>query len=212
VTHAPLFFAGSFNPIHHGHLIIARTAAEAVGADRVVILPSAQNPLKNGDTAIAGMASCEDRLNMCRLAVASLPGFEVSELELRRSGPSYTIDTVQQLKLQGYKEIHWLMGTDQLATLPKWREIDRLLSEVRFVIAARPGFRIDWTAFPAQIAALQSQVVNAPLLEISATEIRRRVAASLPIDFLSPPSVVRYIRENGLYREEKSAIRSQKSE
>jgi nicotinate-nucleotide adenylyltransferase len=200
VTHSPLFFAGSFNPIHHGHLIIARCAAEAVGANRVVILPSAQNPLKNGDMASAEMASCEDRLNMCRLAVASLPGFEVSELELRRSGPSYTIDTVQQLKLQGYAEIRWLLGADQLATLPKWREIERLLTEVQFVIAGRPGFEIEWSTLPVQFAHLQSQVVIAPLLEISATEIRRRVAASLPIDFLSPPNVVRYIREHGLYR------------
>ncbi len=148
----PLFFAGSFNPIHHGHLIIARCAAEAVGADRVVILPSAQNPLKKGDTAKADMASCEDRLNMCRLAVASLPGFDVSELELRRPGPSYTIDTVQSLKLQNYAEICWLMGADQVAGLPKWREVDRLMAEVRFVIAGRPGFEVDWGGCPLNLA------------------------------------------------------------
>ena len=205
MTNPPLFFAGSFNPIHHGHLIIAQWTAEAIGADRVVILPSAQNPLKKGvttqaDAAKVGLASCEDRLNMCRLAVASLPGFEVSDLELRRPGPSYTIDTIQALRLQNHQKIWWLMGADQLEYLPKWREIDKLLAEVRFVIAKRPGFEVDWGKLPAEFARLKDEVVRAPLLEISATEIRRRVAASLPIDFMTPASVVRYIRERGLYR------------
>ncbi len=161
----PLFFAGSFNPIHHGHLIIAQCAAEAVGADRVVILPSAQNPLKKGDTA-----SCEDRLNMCRLAVASLPGFDVSELELRRPGPQlYYRHRPGTLKLQNYAEIFWwLLGADQIAEIchRSGGKIDQdLLAEIRFVIADRPGFEVDWGKLPAGFAMLKEprSVQGAPI-------------------------------------------------
>src|SRR2546430_1034995 len=103
----PLYFGGSFNPIHHGHLITARAVAETLGYFRVVLVPSAQAPHK---PVSADMADAQHRLAMCQRAVAGSNLFTVSDIEFRRAGPSYTIDTVLELKRQGAKEVHWLIG------------------------------------------------------------------------------------------------------
>ena len=191
-----LCFGGSFNPIHHGHLIIARAVAEAAGYHRVVLIPSAQPPHKPG---AADLAPAADRLAMCRLAVEGSDLFEVNDLELRRHGPSYTIDTARALTQQGFKAVHWLVGGDTLPLLPTWHEPEALLREVHFVVVARPGWQIDWAAVPPAYLPLRQNVVTAPLIEISATDIRRRAAAGRPIDYLTPPGVVRYIYERGVY-------------
>ena len=194
-----LCFGGSFNPIHHGHLLIARAAAEAAGYDRVVLIPSAQPPHKPG---AADLAPAADRLAMCRLAAETAEAsdlFEVNDLELRRHGPSYTIDTARELTRQGFGVVHWLIGTDTLPLLRTWHEPDALLREVHFVVVARPGWQTDWTAVQPAYLPLRQNVVTAPLIEISATDIRRRVAAGKSIDYLTPPAVVRYIRERGVY-------------
>ncbi len=111
-----LYYAGSFNPIHHGHLICARAVAEAGGFGKVVILPSAQNPFK----AVVE-ADGADRLAMCKLAVEGEELFQVSDLELTRGGPSFTVDTVRILRERGDGEVCWLIGADQISGLPKWR-------------------------------------------------------------------------------------------
>src|SRR5580700_4198322 len=110
---------GSFNPIHHAHLICARAAAEAVGADSVVLIPACQSPLKTGQT---GMAPAEDRLRMCQLAIEGIAGFEIDDCELHRPGPSYTIDTVRQLRQEGWKEVAWLIGADMVQNFLSWRQ------------------------------------------------------------------------------------------
>lgn len=194
-----LCFGGSFNPIHHGHLLIARAVAEAAGYDRVVLIPSAQPPHKPG---AADLAPAVDRLAMCRLAVETTEAsglFEVNDLELGRRGPSYTIDTARELTRRGFDAVHWLIGGDTLPLLGSWHEPDALLREVHFVVVARPGWQIDWTAVPTDYLPLGQNVVTAPLIEISATDIRRRAAAGKSIDYLTPPAVVRYIRERGVY-------------
>jgi nicotinate-nucleotide adenylyltransferase len=192
-----LCFGGSFNPIHHGHLIVARAVAEARGYDQVILIPSAQPPHKPG---AADLAPAADRLAMCRLAAEMSPDlFEVNDLELRRQGPSYTIDTARELTRQGLGAVHWLIGGDTLPLLSSWHEPEGLLREVQFVVAARPGWQTDWSAVPAAYLPLRQNVVTAPLIEISATDIRRRAAAGKSIDFLTPPAVVRYIRERGVY-------------
>jgi nicotinate-nucleotide adenylyltransferase len=193
---ATLYFGGSFNPIHHGHLICSRAVAEQRGYQRVVLVPSAQPPHKPD---AANMAAAADRLAMCRLAVWGDPLFEVDDLELGRRGPSYTIDTARQLKERGEKEIHWLIGADMLLYLPYWHQPRQLLAEIEFVILARPGWIIDWGLLPAEFRHLQQNVVEGPLLAISSSEIRDRVAAGKPIDYLTPPGVCRYVRERGLY-------------
>jgi nicotinate-nucleotide adenylyltransferase len=180
---------------------VARAAAEAKGFDQVVLIPSAQPPHKPGS---ADLAAAEDRLAMCRLAVESSPGssdlFQVNDLELRRHGPSYTIDTARSLTQRGWGKIHWLIGGDTLPLLPTWHEPDALLAEVEFVIVARPGSEIDWDRVAPAYRHLRQNCVVVPRIDISATEVRRRRAAGKPIDFLTPEPVVRYILDKGLYR------------
>jgi nicotinate-nucleotide adenylyltransferase len=190
-------FGGTFNPIHHGHLLCARAVAEAVGAKTVVVFPTGLPAHKPED---AGLASPQHRLEMCRLAIAGVPGFEVDDREVRRSGPSYTIHTARQLKQEGWNEVNWLIGSDMLNVLPSWHQAEALLREVGFIIMARPGTKLAWSTLPPAFQALRKNVVEVPQIEISGTEVRRRVGASLPIDFLCPPAVCRYITEHQLYQ------------
>jgi nicotinate-nucleotide adenylyltransferase len=190
-------FGGTFNPIHHGHLLCARAAIEAVGAKTVVVFPTGLPAHKPDE---AHLASPRDRLEMCRLALAGVPGFELDDREVRRSGPSYTIHTARQLRQDGWSEVDWLIGSDMLNTLPSWHQADALLREVRFIIMARPGTKLAWSMLPPAFQALRQNVVEVPQIEISGTEIRRRVAAGLPIDYLCPPAVCRYIAEHKLYQ------------
>jgi nicotinate-nucleotide adenylyltransferase len=191
-----LCLGGSFNPIHHAHLICARAVTEAVGLSRVLLIPSRQPPHKIVGT---DLASPEDRLAMCRMAVAGDPFFEVSDIEVNRDGPSYTIDTVRQLKAGGWPEVHWLIGADMVRILPQWHEPLSLIRAARLILMARPGWSFDWDTLPPEYRPLQANVVPAPLLDISATAIRQRVRAGRPIDYLTPEPVVRYIRERQLY-------------
>lgn len=191
-----LCFGGSFNPIHYGHLRCAQAVADQAGYERVVLIPSARPPHKPDTPDLAAPA---DRLAMCRLAIEGLPTFEVDDMETRRSGPSYTIDTAQELRQRGWTSVHWLIGADMLLYLPKWHRPLDLLREVDFVVMARPGWTLDWTALPPEYRHLKEQVVEAPQIAISSTEIRRRVRAGEPIDHLVPPAVARYITDRTLY-------------
>ena len=191
-----LCFGGSFNPIHFGHLRCAEVAGQA-GYERVVLIPSAQPPHKPDTT---DLAPAEHRLAMCRLATADSSLFEVSDIETRRTGPSYTIDTAQELRRQGWKEVHWLIGADMLMYLPKWHRPLDLLRDVHFVVMARPGWTIDWKALPSAFGHLRGHIVEAPLIDIAATDIRNRIRQQMPIDHLVPPPVANYIRDHDLYR------------
>ena len=194
-----LCFGGSFNPIHHGHLICARAVAEKAGFDTIVLIPSAQPPHKERS---ADMASAEDRLAMCRLAAEAQPElFEVDDLELARGGRSFTLDTARQLKGRGWPEVNWLIGGDMLLYLPKWHQPELLLDEVNFIIMARPGWSIEWEKLPQAYRGLARNVVAAPLIDLSATEIRQRVARSLSIEYMCPPAVAAYVRDKGLYKQ-----------
>ena len=196
-----LCFGGSFNPIHHGHLICARVVAETLGFSKVRLIPSAQPPHKP-PSATTGqeLASAADRLEMCRIVAAADGLFDVDGIELRRGGPSYTIDTVRDLKSAGVAEVHWLIGADMLRYLPHWHCPLELLAETQFHVMARPGTELDFASMPEAFRVLESRVVRAPLLEISATDIRRRVRAGQPVDYLVPPGVADYIARRGLYR------------
>jgi nicotinate-nucleotide adenylyltransferase len=191
-----LCFGGSFNPIHHGHLIVATAVAEAAGFGRVLLIPSAQPPHKPD----AKLASADDRLQMIRLAIAESQLFDCDDLEIRRGGASYTVDTARALKQRGWTEVHWLIGADMLPTLLTWREPAALLQAVRFVVAERPGHSLDWQALPPELAALRPNLVAAPRIDISSSLIRSRVGAGRAIDFLTPPAVVKFIHEKGLYK------------
>jgi nicotinate-nucleotide adenylyltransferase len=193
----PLILGGSFNPPHHGHLITARAAAETRGLGGVVLMPTAEPPHKPNSRDLAPAA---DRLAMCRAAVEGSFFFSVEDLETTRKGPSYTIDTVRELKRRGWETVRWLIGADMLLTLPTWHEAASLLQEVEFVVMARKGWQLDWDRLPPAYRGLRANIVLTPEVEISSTAIRARIAAGKPIDYLVPPAVERYIAERGLYR------------
>jgi nicotinate-nucleotide adenylyltransferase len=191
-----LCLGGSFNPIHHGHLICARAAAESSGFDRILLIPSSQPPHKPADP---NMADASHRLKMAQAAVAQSELFEVDGLEIARAGLSYTLDTVRALKRKGIEEVNWLIGADLLPQFQTWHEPVALLAEAVFWVVLRPGFEINWPALPPPLRDLRERVLVAPSIDISATDIRRRVSQGQSIDFLTPPPVVTYIKQNGLY-------------
>lgn len=199
-------YGGSFNPIHHGHLIVARHLAEELLLDRLIFLPSAQPPHKSGAT----LAPADHRAAMVRLAIAHESVFEFSDVDLSAGGPSYTIDTVAHFRQMLGMDIilYWIIGADSLAELPTWYRVRALVDSCRIITAGRPGWEtIDWSQLRSrlsedQIAMLQAGMMNTPLIDISATDIRRRVRAGRSIRYLVPDAVRNYIETHGLYRGE----------
>jgi len=198
-------YGGSFNPIHNGHLIVARSVAERLQLDRVILLPSARPPHK-GDRKLL---DAPHRATMVKLAIEGESLFEFSDYDLTREGPSYTIDTVTHFceVLGPHVELHWIIGADSLAELTTWYRVPELVEACRIVTAARPGWdTIDWTPLrallsAAQVAALQAGVLQTPRIDISSTDIRRRVRDGQSIRCLVPDSVRLYIERNALYRD-----------
>lgn len=192
-----LCYGGSFDPIHYGHLRCSKAVAEAGGFGQILLIPSWQSPHK---LEAATRTSPNDRLAMCKAATSGEKIFEVTDLEIRRGGPSYTIDTVRALKQMGMPEINWLIGADQVPALPRWREPQALVTEANVIVMGRPNYAIEWDNLPVWLHGLRRNVVDIPLVDISATDIRLRVAQGESIDELVSPGVVKYIAANGLYR------------
>lgn len=203
VPESILLMGGSFDPVHNGHLVIARDARERLGLARVVLVPAAQSPFK----AAGHRSTAEQRLAMLRRAVRGEPRFTVSALELRRAGPSYTIDTVRHFRRRfPAARLVWLIGADNVAGLPRWREAAALVTECEIWVAARGGIesraaRRDLAALPAAFrSALRGRMLETRQMEVSSTEIRARAAASLSIKGLVPDAVASYISRVHLYR------------
>ncbi|MHC4562751.1 MAG: nicotinate-nucleotide adenylyltransferase [Planctomycetota bacterium] len=200
-----LLFGGTFDPVHNGHLVIARAVAERGGFELVRLIPSATPPHKA--SAAAGAA---DRLAMLALAIEGDGLFDICDLELRREGVSYTLDTLRELhEREPGAELHWLIGADMLADLHKWYRVEEVVKLVRFVIAARepwqdqlePVFQKLAEHFSEEVMAdLRTGAMDTPLIDISSTDIRQRVAAGEPVDDLVPAAVADYIDAQGLYR------------
>lgn len=199
-----LLFGGSFNPIHHAHLIVSRAVAERLEASRVVLIPGASPPHKDRGQ----LAPAEARLELCRLAVQGDPLFDVSDWELRQPGPNYSLLTVRHFRqaLPADAEIFWLIGSDSLAELHTWHRVPDLLKECTIVTVGRRGTtepdlsRLATMITPAQLERLQAHVLETPLIEISATDIRARVQAGRSIRYLVPAAVADAIERRGLYR------------
>jgi nicotinate-nucleotide adenylyltransferase len=196
-------FGGSFDPVHVGHLGIAQQARESFRLDTVIFVPSASPPHKGG----RAVADAADRLEMARLAISGHPRFQASDLEMRRDGPSYTIDTLEEMQnAHPAARLFFIVGADSLAELDKWHRAGELVSRFDFIIVGRPGTaeipgESLAAAFGGQAAArLQAAFLRTGVYNISATEIRSRVAAGQSITFLVPPAVERYIHKSGLYR------------
>lgn len=192
-------FGGSFDPIHHGHLSIADEARVALGLDHVLLVPAAHQPLKHGRHC----ASAEQRLRMTSLAVASNPGLAVSDIELRRTGPSYSVDTLEELQAQHGADcqLWFIMGADALCWLPKWHRVERLLELAQIVAFGRPNSQLDLAALQAALPGLRLTFREGPQLSASSTTVRERVATGLPVRYLVPDAVANAIAEYGLYQQ-----------
>ncbi|QOV87829.1 nicotinate (nicotinamide) nucleotide adenylyltransferase [Humisphaera borealis] len=193
-----LCYGGSFNPIHNGHLLCAQAVAEAAGFSRVLLIPSGQPPHRARQN---DMATARDRLTMCQLAVRNSALFDVSDIELRLDGPSYTVQTARALKQQRLSIVNWLIGSDTVPRLATWYDFPRLMEEIQFVVVARPGAEMMWDNLDVALQPLRQNVVRAPLVEISASDVRDRVRHGRSIDYHVPAAVASYIAERGLYRE-----------
>lgn len=179
-------YGGTFDPIHHGHLILAREALETLGLEQMVFVPACVSPHKD-----APAAGAEMRLSMLRAATTGEARFAVDDCELQRSPPSYTIDTVEHFRQRESScEIYYLIGKDQVPTLANWCRFDELQKLVRFAVLDRTGTDVTH-GYP----------VVRRKIDISATEIRKRVASGRSIRYLVPPEVEEIIRRHHLYRE-----------
>jgi nicotinate-nucleotide adenylyltransferase len=186
-------FGGSFDPVHNAHLALARLALEQLRLDEVRWIPVGR-PWQKSRTLSDGA----DREAMVRLAIAGEPRFVVDRSELRRRGISYTLDTVRDLAATE-PDTEWvlILGQDQYAGLHTWRDWRELVARVTLAIANRPGAQ---PVVNDQIARAPHHLVNLPMMDISSTEVRRRVAAGEPIAGLVPDAVASYIERRGLYR------------
>jgi len=186
---------GSFDPIHNGHLIIAQALMEELSLTKVLFLLSARPPHKE----TGAIASWQDRLEMVRLAVEENPLFQVSELEIQRSGPSYTVETMDQLQLtygHSYR-IFFVVGADSILEIFTWRHPEQLLESRSLVIVPRPG--CDLNQIDPRVAE-KVTLLQTPLIEISSTDIRQRVGRGRSIRYLVPDRVAEYIARRHLYR------------
>ncbi|MEO6872155.1 MAG: nicotinate-nucleotide adenylyltransferase [Chthoniobacterales bacterium] len=179
-------FGGSFDPIHHGHLILAREALERFALDQIVFIPAAQSPHKPESTPADGAA----RWEMIEAAIAREPAFAASRLELDRPAPSYSVETVEQLREENPDtQFYFLIGDDNLEKLPTWHRFEDLAPLVQFVVLDRTG---DAAATP--YPAIRR------LIDISATTIRKRVASGRSVRYLVPDAVEQIILRDKLYQ------------
>jgi nicotinate-nucleotide adenylyltransferase len=178
-------FGGSFDPVHNGHLAIAMAALESIPLDRVLFVPARRSPLKDETPA----ASEADRLAMLELATREEPRFAVSRIELDRPSPSYTVDTLEALAGEG--RLFLILGGDAARDLSRWRDPERVRKLAALVVARRPGSDYDDRA---------AIVLDAPLMDVSARELRARAARGRSLRYLVPDAVWRYIEERKLYR------------
>lgn len=179
-------YGGTFDPVHHAHLILARDAREELGLEQLIFVPAAVSPHKDSPAT-----SAEMRLSMLRAAIEGETAFTVDECELRRRPPSYTIDTVEEIQqTHAGWEIFYLVGEDNVAALASWHGFERLQKLVRFIVLDRTGVQ---TNHPYEVIHRK--------IDISATDIRNRIASGRSIRYLVPPKVEEIIRRNNLYRE-----------
>lgn len=181
---------GTFNPIHYGHLILGEQVLGQLGLDKVIYVPSFIPPHKKHD----GVAPAPDRLKMVHLAAARNAHFSVSDIEIRRRGKSYTVDTLREIKKQyPAADLFFICGSDLVAEIPTWKDVDDIYKLARFVLAKRPGFgkRLSGKSF-LKISVAQ--------VDISSSLIRQLVREGKSIRYLTPETVVEYIEKHELYK------------
>ncbi len=194
---------GTFDPVHFGHLIAAENSRSEFDLDRVIFIPAERPPHKEGEAVL----DSHRRLQMVKLAIENNPAFEISTLEQERQGPSYTIDTVEYFRSRfPDTQVFFIMGMDSLLMFDTWRDYERLAGLCRFIVVTRPGYVMD-AGNPA-LARLPARLwdnlslLEIPGMDISSSDIRRRVRWGFPIKYMVPAAVETYIKENRLYEKE----------
>jgi nicotinate-nucleotide adenylyltransferase len=189
---------GTFDPIHHGHLVTAEEALWQFHLDEVVFVPTGR-PWMKGDRAVS---PAEHRYLMTVIATSSNPRFSVSRIEVEREGPTYTVETLQELRRMAEDEIElfFITGADAMLEILHWKDPEKVLSQAHFIAATRPGYEIARFEREAPTSDPRVSVMDIPALSISSTDIRRRVEEGEPIRYLVPEGVQTYIDKAGLYR------------
>ncbi|GIF37358.1 nicotinate-nucleotide adenylyltransferase [Actinoplanes xinjiangensis] len=184
---------GTFDPVHHGHLVAASEVLARFDLDEVMFVPTGQ-PYEKGRVSPA-----EDRYLMTVIATASNPRFHVSRADIDRDGPTYTVDTLRDMRaVYGQSaELYFITGADALARIMSWKDAMTMLDLAHFIGVTRPGFELTNEHLPAESVTL----VEVPAMAISSSDCRNRVAAGLPVWYLVPDGVVQYINKRGLYRD-----------
>ena len=199
-----VLFGGTFDPIHLGHTTVAAAAADCIGAEKIVFVPAKYSPLKDSFPK----AGDDDRRKMIALAIAGNKKFELSNYELKKTGPSYTLETVRQFQADYGSEtlIYWLVGADSIDDLPRWCGIVELIDACNLSVMYRAGCDPpDFTRFtaiwgPQRVQKLQRNIIQTPLIDISSTEIRNGLAVGRDVADMLHPSVDDYIRKHNLYQ------------
>jgi nicotinate-nucleotide adenylyltransferase len=200
---------GTFDPIHNGHLAIAEEARWALCLERVYMVPAAQQPLKQA----RHMASPRQRLDMLRLACMRNPGLIPCDLELRRGAPSYTVDTLRELRIliaseedspaqDNEIELWFILGGDALLSLPRWHAAQQIIELARLAVVKRPGISLNLATLDEALPGLYActDVVEGPGLDIASTDLRQRIARGQPVRYQLPESVLDYVIEQQLYQ------------
>ncbi len=196
---------GTFDPIHYGHLVVAEEVRAGLDLAEMIFVPAGQPPHKQGDFITAG----HHRLAMLELAIASNPHFSISRVDLDRPGPSYTVETLRLLRQQWDSRvaIYFVIGWDSLEELSSWYEPEGILEQITHLVAVhRPGYEEVpeyRSRLEKRLPMLKSRLLTmpAPQLDISATDLRQRVAEGRPVKYQIPEAVERYIAQHGLYRQ-----------
>lgn len=194
---------GTFDPIHHGHLVAASEVAKSFGLDEVVFVPTGQPYQKDG------VSSAEFRYEMTVIATASNPRFRVSRIDIDRPGPTYTIDTLRDMKAKyPNSDLFFISGADAIRQIVAWKDSDQLWDLAHFVAVSRPGHQLSVSGLPAGGVSL----LQVPALAISSTDCRDRVSRGFPVWYLVPDGVVQYISKHNLYKVDKANILEDSSE
>lgn len=187
---------GTFDPIHHGHLVAASEVAARFDLDTVIFVPTGQ-PWQKAEKKVS---LAEDRYLMTVIATASNPRFRVSRVDIDRGGDTYTIDTLADLRKQyPDAELFFITGADALASIVTWRDWDRMFELAQFVGVTRPGYELTEEMLPA-VHQERVHLIDVPAMAISSTDCRERSATGRPVWYLVPDGVVQYIGKHGLYQ------------
>ena len=183
---------GTFDPIHHGHLVAASEVAAALNLDQVIFVPTGEPPQKSDVT------NSEDRYLMTVIATASNPRFNVSRVDIDRDGPTYTVDTLRDIQTEHPEaELFFITGADAIMQILEWKDFDELWDAAKFVAVTRPGHAM---RLPESAPEGAIEVLEVPALSISSTDVRHRAANGDPVWYLVPDGVVQYINKHNLYR------------